>query len=177
MTIHYDDEKLLHEKLIPCEKPFLQEDINLAIEMNKYLQLSQDEEYARKNNIRSGVGLAANQVGSRKRIIAIYLEDDKLYSYALLNPEITSKSVKMCYLSTGEGCLSVPIDHKGLVMRSYKVTVKAYDCLTQKNVVINAKGYLAICLQHEIDHLNGILYYDHIDKTNPYKVFDGAVEI
>ena len=75
------------------------------------------------------------------------------------------------------GCLSVDNEHEGYVYRSYKIVVKAFDALKGEDVTITARGYDAIVLQHEIDHLNGVLFYDHIDKKDPFKVIPGSVEI
>ena len=109
----------------------VKEDKELLIEMVEYLKTSQNDELAEKYNIRPGVGLAANQIGIKKRMIAIYFEEeDKIHQYALVNPKIVSYSVKQCCLDNGEGCLSVPKDEEGYVYRYYKVTVKGYDALT-----------------------------------------------
>ena len=75
------------------------------------------------------------------------------------------------------GCLSVDEEHRGYVYRDFKIVVKAYNDLTGKEEHITARGYDAIVLQHEIDHLNGVLFYDHIDKLNPNKDIPNAVEI
>ena len=88
-----------------------------------------------------------------------------------------SNSIKLCYLSNGEGCLSVDKPHKGRVYRYYKIKVSAYSLKEEKMVEINARGYDAIVLQHEIDHLHGILFYDHIDKIDPFKNIPGSIEI
>ena len=84
--------------------------------------------------------------------------------------------LKKAYISTGEGCLSVNEDYPGRVYRSNKITVTAYDVLKQSDVKITASGYEAIVLQHEIDHLNGVLFYDRIDANNISKYPD-AVEL
>ena len=78
-----------------------------------------------------------------------------------------SNSVEQIYVTDGEGCLSVDKDRKGLAHRHYKIKMKAYDALSDQEVVIDAKGYLAIVLQHEYDHLDGLFYYDRFDKKNP----------
>ena len=72
--------------------------------------------------------------------------------YALANPRIISESVQRAYLKTGEGCLSVEGAHEGFVPRAARITVKGYDLLQDKEITIRAKDYLAIVLQHEIDH-------------------------
>ena len=97
--------------------------------------------------------------------------------HRLINPRIISESVKQVYLSGGEGCLSVDNEHQGYVYRKYKILVKAYDVKQQKETVITARGYEAIVLQHEIDHLNGVLFYDHIDKKDPFKLIPDAVRL
>lgn len=178
LLIHYDDEELLHEKLKEVETPISQESIKEVLQMNQYLKLSQDEQYAKKHKLRSGIGLAASQIGLNKRMIAVYLQtDNQLYSYALINPKVISRSQQMCYLSSGEGCLSVKNDVNGLVRRNFRIKVSAYDAITNKDIQINASGYLAICLQHELDHLDGILYYDRINKQNPFYKEENDIEI
>ena len=170
------DKKFLHQK---CEKvtlPLNKEDEKTLKQMVEYLEASQDEELCKKYNIRPGVGLAANQIGLKKRMIAIYFVDEKqqIYKYGLVNPKLVSYSLKQCCLDSGEGCLSVPKDVDGYVYRYYKVTVQGFDVLTNKEVTIKARGYLAIILQHELDHLDGILYTDKIDKKDPFKVIEDA---
>ena len=172
------DKKFLHQKCDEVSLPLGKEDKGTLLEMVEYLKVSQNEELSEKYNIRPGVGLAANQIGLKKRMIAIYFQDeDKIHEYALVNPKIVSYSVKLCCLDNGEGCLSVPKDAEGYVYRHYKVTVKGYDAITGKEITIKAKGYLAIILQHEIDHLEGKLYTDRIDKKDPFKVIQDAILI
>ena len=152
------DKKFLAKKCEEVNLPLSAEDRKTLLDMVEYLKVSQDDELAKKYNIRPGVGLAANQIGLNKRMIAIYFEDeDRTHEYALVNPKIVSYSVKLCCLDSGEGCLSVEKDVEGYVYRYYKVTVKGYDALTNKDVTIKARGYLSIILQHEIDHLEGKL--------------------
>ena len=147
--------------------------------MLEYLKLSQDEDFASKNNIRSGVGLAAPQIGINKNMLAMYYYDEKnvLKQYILINPKIVSESVKQAYIAYGEGCLSVDKEHKGYVYRPSKVKVQAYDLLKEKNVEYVFTGFGSMCVQHEIDHLKGILFYDHIDKKDPFKEDPDAIKI
>lgn len=175
----YDDKnQYLRTKCVPYNLPPDEETVKLGREMVEYLKLSQDEEYAKKHGIRSGVGLAAPQIGITKRMFAVYVQDgNKIYQYALINPVIKRTSVKKCYLAGGEGCLSVPKDRAGNVYRYNKIIMSAFDILTMKEIEITAFGYLAIVLQHENDHLDGILYYDRIDPFNPFKTDKDAVEI
>ncbi|MFZ9782453.1 MAG: peptide deformylase, partial [Bacilli bacterium] len=65
--------------------------------------------------------------------------------------------------------LSVAEEKPGYVYRANKITVKAFDLLQNKDIVIQAEGFDAIVLQHEIDHLNGILFYDYLQKDDPFK--------
>ena len=170
-----DNQKSLREKSIPVEFPLSMSDKETLNDMLEYLINSQDEKYLKKHpNVRSGVGLAAPQIGINKQMLAIYFVDEEnvVHQYLLINPKIVSESVKQCYLEAGEGCLSVDKLHEGYVYRPYKITVKAFDLLKNDYIEYSFKGYEAIVVQHEIDHLKGILFYDHIDKTNPFKIID-----
>ena len=174
-----DTHKSLRNKSIDVNIPLSLEDETLALNMLEYLRLSQDEEYSKAHHIREGVGLAAPQVGVNKKIIALFYPiNEKEYMTRLLaNPKIISNSVRKAYIEAGEGCLSVNKEHRGYVIRDFKIVVKAYDILEKKNVEITAKGFDAIVLQHEIDHLYGILFYDRINKADPFKKIDGAFVI
>ena len=104
-----------------------------------------------------GVGLAANQIGVLKRIIAIQLpeEDPRVY----INPEIIDKEGER---EVTEACLSVP-GYRAVITRSIFVKAKAWD-RQWKDVRVKAEGLFAQALEHEIDHLNGILYIDHLKQ-------------
>ncbi|GGH74237.1 peptide deformylase [Pullulanibacillus pueri] len=155
--------------------PPSEEDKATLKEMLEFLKNSQDDEIAAKYNLRAGIGLAAPQIGLKKRMIALYLTDekDKLHEYALFNPKIVSHSVEETYLESGEGCLSVDRDVPGYVPRFSRVKVSAID-INNKPVVLKLRGLPAIAIQHEIDHLNGIMFYDRINKEDPYKVPEKA---
>ena len=112
-----------------------------------------------------GVGLAAPQVGVSKRVIVVEFgnEDDESIPkqlYALVNPEIVSQSEET--ILGIEGCLSVP-EFIGEVERAQVVTVRGQD-RHGKNVKIRAEGWLARIFQHEIDHINGVLYTDRAEQ-------------
>ena len=158
--------------------PIGEEEKKLLNDMLEFLKNSQDEEMAQKYQLRAGVGLAAPQLGIEKRLIAVHFEDTsgKLYSYGLVNPKIVSHSVEKSYLAGGEGCLSVDRPVEGFVVRHARITVKATD-MDGKELKLRLKGYPAIVFQHEIDHLNGIMFYDYIDEKHPYKVPEGAIPI
>lgn len=174
-----DTNKSIREKSSNIDLPLSTEIEQLGLEMLQYLKNSQDEEFLEKHpEVRSGVGLAAPQIGKNIKLIAVYFNDGKKdIEYVLVNPKIVAESAQKCYLSSGEGCLSVPENHEGYVYRHFRIKVKAYNILTKKDEVIDARGYLSIVLQHEIDHLSGILYYDRINNFEPFKVLSGAIEL
>ena len=174
-----DTNKSIREKSSNIDLPLSTEIEQLGLEMLQYLKNSQDEKFLEKHpEVRSGVGLAAPQIGKNIKLIAVYFNDGKKdIEYVLVNPKIVAESAQKCYLSSGEGCLSVPENHEGYVYRHFRIKVKAYNILTKKDEVIDARGYLSIVLQHEIDHLSGILYYDRINNFEPFKVLSGAIEL
>lgn len=151
--------------------PPTNEDKEILTDMLQFIKNSQDEEIAEKYELRAGVGLAAPQIGISKRMIAVHFYDynEKLYSYALFNPKIISHSVELTYLSSGEGCLSVDREVPGIVPRYARITVKATD-VEGNPVKIRLRGYAAIVFQHEIDHINGIMFYDRINKEDPFHI-------
>ena len=168
LKIVKDNNPKIRKKSEEVPLPLSKEDREILVSMFDYLVKSQDDEYASKHNIRPGVGIAAIQAGFLKRMFVIYYQkENSTVQYKLVNPKIIETSIRKAALSNGEGCLSVDNEHEGLVHRYYKIVMKAYDALQDKDIVITATGYDAIVLQHEYDHLNGILFYDHIDKTKP----------
>jgi peptide deformylase len=104
-----------------------------------------------------GIGLAATQVNVQKRVIVIDISEDKNTPLCLINPELveTSGSEEM-----EEGCLSVPGIYEK-VKRAESVRVRAFD-VAGDPTVFDAHGLLAVCIQHEIDHLEGRLFVDHL---------------
>ena len=103
-----------------------------------------------------GVGLAANQVGVLKRLIVVQLPDDE-EARIYINPEIVRREGER---EVEEGCLSIP-GYKGLITRSVWIRFRAMDH-TSQTVKLRAEELLAQVLEHEVDHLNGILYSDHL---------------
>lgn len=177
-----DNAKAIHCPSKEVEMPLSKSDKDLLDEMIAYLKNSQDPTFREQNpKAREGVGLAAPQVGVNRRMLVIYYplneERTEFAQYELVNPRIVLSSIKKCYLRGGEGCLSVDAPHPGNVYRDYRITVKAYDALPGKDVTIRAEGYDAVVLQHEIDHLNGVFFYDHIDPKDPEKELPGAIAI
>lgn len=169
LKIIKDTNPIMRKKSLPVDMPLSSKDRELLNEMIDYLKRSQDEEYAEKHHIQSGVGMAAIQVGVLKRMFVIYYvkDDETVVQYQLVNPTIIETSVKKCALENGEGCLSVPDHHEGLVHRYYKIKMRAFNALTNQDIILQAEGYDAIVLQHEYDHLDGKFYYDRINVLNP----------
>lgn len=170
-----EGDPILRQVAEAVEWPPAEEEIQTLKEMLQFLKDSQDPEIAEKYKLRPGIGLAAPQIGISKRMFAVHLTDDRdrLYSYGLFNPKIVSHSVEMTYLDSGEGCLSVDREVPGIVPRYARVTVKAYD-IDQTEIKLRLRGLPAIAFQHEIDHLNGVMFYDRIDKDDPYRTPEGA---
>ncbi|MCG3399762.1 peptide deformylase [Staphylococcus massiliensis] len=174
-----DGHPTLREEAQEVKLPLSDEDKETLTKMREFILNSQDEEIAKKYGLRSGVGLAAPQINVSKQMLVVYIPDDgngRTHDIQLINPKIVSHSVQKGYLPTGEGCLSVDEDIPGLVHRNYRIKVKGYD-LSGKEVKLRLRGYPAIVVQHEIDHLKGIMFYDHIDKQNPLTPQKDAIEV
>lgn len=158
--------------------PPSQEDKKILTSLLEYVINSQDEEISSAYNLRPGVGLAAPQINVSRRMIAVHVHDEngKLFSYGLFNPKVVSHSVEKSYLTAGEGCLSVDESIPGYVPRYARVTVKGQD-VDGNEVKLRLKGLVAIVFQHEIDHLNGIMFYDTINKDDPFMPIPNAIAI
>ncbi|MCC6775128.1 MAG: peptide deformylase [Hyphomicrobiales bacterium] len=115
-----------------------------------------------------GIGLAAIQIGDPVRVVTLDLakKDDPKDPKVFINPEITWASEERSVYE--EGCLSIP-EYYSDVERPAQVKVKYLD-LEGQSLEIAASGLLATCLQHEIDHLNGVLFIDHISKLKRDRV-------
>lgn len=144
--------------------PPSEEDKKILEDMLTFLKNSQDPEISKKYGLRSGVGLAAPQLGINKRMFAMHVTDEKnrLYSYGFFNPKIVSHSVEETYLENGEGCLSVDREVPGIVPRHKRITIEA-TTLEGEKVKLRLRDLPAIVFQHELDHLNGIMFYDRIE--------------
>lgn len=171
------DIKILDEKDKALRKiskdvifPLSAEDKKNINDMITYLKMSQMDEYIEKYNLRAGMGLAYVQIGLPKRIFVIVeeLDDGSFKDYIVINPKIISHSEEIIYVGEGEGCLSVNREVDGIVPRYARLTVEAQD-LEGNTYRIRVREDISVCFQHEIDHLNGILFVDKIDKKNPYK--------
>jgi peptide deformylase len=115
-----------------------------------------------------GIGLAAIQIGTPKRVVTMDLakKDDPRNPQVFINPEIVWASDEKAIYE--EGCLSIP-EYYGDVERPAQVKVQYLD-LEGKTHELEASGLLATCLQHEIDHLNGVLFIDHLSKLKRDRV-------
>ena len=108
-----------------------------------------------------GIGLAATQVDFHQRVIVIDVSEEQNEPLCLINPKIIEKSGE---IEWEEGCLSVPNYYES-VKRSNDITVRALD-QNGKEFEIKASEILAVCIQHEIDHLNGVVFPERMhDKT------------
>jgi peptide deformylase len=127
------------------------------------------ENMAETMYLEPGIGLAAIQVGINKSLLVydVSAKDEKRSLQVLINPRIISSEGSI--LSEGEGCLSVP-DFRADVKRAASILVEGFD-RNEKPLRLEAQGLLAVVLQHEIDHLNGILFIDRISalKRGIYK--------
>ncbi|MCM3455683.1 peptide deformylase [Heyndrickxia oleronia] len=168
-----EGDPILHQATKEVSLPPSEEDKETLISMMNFLKNSQDSNLAKKYNLRPGVGLSANQIGLNKRMFTAFLTDEKgkEHEYAMINPKIISHSVSMIYLPQGEGCLSVDRDIKGFVPRYERIKVKGFN-LTGEEVLLKLSGYSSIVVQHEIDHLDGIMFYDRMNKENPFQLPD-----
>lgn len=173
-TIVLDPDPILRAKAEDVALPLSDEDKTTLLDMLQYVRDSKDDELSEKYNLQPAVGIAAPQIGISKKMTAISVEhlneDDEIEveEYALVNPRIIAHSEKQTAINDGEGCLSIQEVHEGLVPRFQRVRIKAYDLLQDKEVTLQFTNFMAIVVQHEIDHLHGILFYDHINKDNPW---------
>ena len=165
--------------------PLSDQEIILGEKMMQFLHHSQDPVMAEKLGLRGGVGLAAPQLDISKRIIAVLVpnpEDSdgnppkEAYSLqeVMYNPKVVAHSVQDAALGDGEGCLSVDRNVPGYVVRHARGTVEYFTKDGEKKR-IKLKGYNSIVVQHEIDHTNGIMFYDRINPNNPFEIKEGLL--
>lgn len=177
----------LREVAKDVELPLSDEDVILGEKMMQFLKNSQDPVMAEKMGLRGGVGLAAPQLDISKRIIAVLVpnpEDEngnppeEAYSLEeiMYNAKIVAHSVQDAALGDGEGCLSVDRNVPGYVVRHARVTVEYYNKNGEKKK-IKLRGYNSMVVQHEIDHTDGIMFYDRINDKDPFAIKDGMLII
>lgn len=164
-----EKDKHLRQKSKEVIFPLSNEEKDLINRSIDHLRYSQIESYSKKYNLRPGMGLAFPQLGINKRVIIIVheYEDGKFNNYVFVNPKIVSYSSEMVAAEAGEGCLSVNRDVEGHVPRFARVTVEGFD-IDGNPIKVRAREDLSIAFQHEIDHLDGILFYDRINKNHKF---------
>lgn len=151
--------------IVTREKPSLRErSIEVSIEeiTTAKFQAHLDKLVLTMENA-DGIGIASPQVGINQRVVVVTLGNTK---FVLVNPEITKLSPKL--IESEEGCLSVPGVY-GLVDRAKRITFKAID-RHGRRIEIDAKNMDAIVVQHEIDHLDGILFIDKVKTITKGKI-------
>ena len=169
------DERDSHLRKVSDEVvfPISKDDKKTINEIIKHLKYSQIEEYEKKYDLRPGMGLAFPQLGINKRIIVVVheVEPGIFDEYVVINPVIVSNSKEIIAAEAGEGCLSVNREVDGHVPRFARVTIEGFDVNGNK-IRVRAREDLSIAFQHEIDHLNGILFFDRIDKNKKFYTED-----
>ena len=175
LNILDEKEKALRTKCEPVTEELSEKEKALVKRGLKQLRLSQIEQMSEKYSLRPGMGLAFPQLGIPKRVIMICHEEEPgvFKDYVVINPRIVSNSSEIIAADAGEGCLSVNREVEGHVPRYARVTIEGYD-LDGNLIRIRAREELSIAFQHEVDHLDGILFYDRI---NPNKRFYQEGEI
>lgn len=165
-----EHDKRLRLKSKDVTFPLPQEDINRIHDMMDYLEMSQIEDIREKFDLRAGMGLAYIQLGIAKRIFVIVyeVEEGKFDRYVVVNPKIKSVSEEKVYIGEGEGCLSINRPTEGIVLRHARMRLEAFNEYGEK-YELRVREELAVAFQHELDHLDGILFTDKIDPKNPFK--------
>src|SRR5579883_8861 len=156
-------------KILTMDKPVLRAKAKKVSRFDTYIERLVADMWETMRDA-PGVGLAAPQIGESLRVLVAEYEDEQV---ALVNPEIVKRSDEI-ELGT-EGCLSIPGYVGENVPRATAVTVKARDP-RGKEIRVRADGWFARILQHEIDHLDGVLYIDHIRPEDVRPVTEDDVE-
>lgn len=165
-----ESNKILRTRSEEVSFPLSSEDKQTITDLLTYLKMSQDEKYIKKYDLRAGMGMAFIQLGIPKRIFVIANENDdgSFEEHIIINPKILSTSKELVYVGEGEGCLSVDREVEGIVPRHARINIEYQN---EEGILktIRVREEISIAFQHEIDHLNGFLFTDKIDKKNPYK--------
>lgn len=169
LNILDESDKRLRQRSDEVVLPLSKEEKKLIKQAIEHLTYSQIEEYEKKYDLRPGMGIAFPQLGINKRVIIIVheVEENVFDNYVFINPVIVSHSIEMIAAEIGEGCLSVNREVEGHVPRFARITVEGFDENGNK-IRVRAREELSIAFQHEIDHLDGIMFYDHINKKKPF---------
>jgi len=178
IKIYDETDPRLHQVSKEVTFPLDDETKKLIEDTLVYLEMSQDEDIAEKYDIRAGMGMSFVQMGRLQRIFVVSEDngDGTFERHIVINPELISHSEELIYVGEGEGCLSVNRPVEGIVPRYARCTFKAYD-MDGNPYKIRVREDISIAYQHELDHLNGILFVDKIDPKDPYKNKDRMREI
>lgn len=165
-----ESDKRLHQVSEEVTFPLDEKTKQTIYDALDYLEMSQNEELAEKYDLRAGMGLSFCQIGIMKRIFVVSEDfgDGTFGRYIVINPKVLSHSEELIYVGEGEGCLSVNRPTTGIVPRYARMKLRAYDEFGEE-YEIRVREEIAIAFQHEMDHLDGILFTDKIDKKNPFK--------
>lgn len=167
-----DSNPKLREKSVEYKHPITKKEREELLGLLEYVKNSIDQDLAEKYDLSPAVGIAAPQVGILKRGFAVYIEaedTDDVISVIMTNPKILAYSVENVFVDGGEACLSVAEEHIGNIMRHAYVKVK-YTDIDGNDKTEEFYDFPSIAIQHELDHLNGVLFYDKINKKNPLEV-------
>jgi len=165
-----ESDKRLHQRSSEVKFPLDEKTIQKIYDCLDYLEMSQDEELAEKYDLRAGMGLSFCQIGIMKRIFVVSEDygDGTFGRYIVINPKIISHSEELIYVGEGEGCLSINRPTIGIVPRYARVRIRAYNEYGEE-YELRVREDISVAFQHEMDHLDGILFVDKIDKNNPFK--------
>ncbi len=173
-----DDNLILREVSKELEYPLTKENKLIMKKMIDYVRRSQESQNV--DEYRPAYGISAIQLGFPKKMFYIRIVDDlhdTKEEYALINPIIIKKSDDKVFLDGGEGCLSVVKDYKGYIYRPNQIIIQAIDYFSDREIEITARGLISIVIQHEYDHLLGVLFYDRINKLDPFFKIKNATKI
>lgn len=145
-------------EIVTYPAPILRQKTALVTEFNSALHTLLDD-MQQTMYVARGIGLAAPQVGVGLRVAVIDTSEDKSEYLELINPQIIAREGE---ISSEEGCLSIP-DYRETISRFAKITVRALDRKGQE-FEFTSEELLGICAQHEIDHLDGVLFIDHMSR-------------
>ena len=158
--------------IIKAGDPVLKATAKPVTKVNKHIKKLLDD-MAETMYAAPGIGLAAPQVGKSLRLIVIDISDEKNQLLALVNPTITASTDTL--IEGEEGCLSLP-DLTEKIKRPSKVHVDAFD-LQGNSISMDCEGLLAVCVQHEVDHLNGHVFIDHLSLLKKNRAIEKLAKL
>ena len=171
MPIIQHPEKVLDMKSKIVEIPITKKDFDIINSMISIVIDSNNTTLAKKYDLIPAVGIAAVQIGILKKMFYVYVKEAKFELFAI-NPKIISTSINYCYISNGEGCLSLKEKNRFIVYRFYRITLKYNDFFLKKEIQRTFTAKHAIIIQHEMDHLKGILC---MQRSNNQKLMNNEL--